>query len=62
MRVPGRTTAGVAVVVEMRMTGMTVVMFMRMGGHPPYSTCSTAELQPFPALITHYDTLPPRID
>jgi hypothetical protein len=54
--------AGVVVVVEMRMTGMTVVMFMRMGGHPPYSTCSTAEVQPFPALITHYDTLPPRID
>jgi len=29
------------------MTGMTVVMFMGMGGHPPYSTCSTAEVQPF---------------
>ncbi len=62
MRVAGMTMAGVAVVMEMRMTGMTVVLFMRMGGHPPYSTCSTAEVQPFPALITHYDTLPPRID
>ena len=62
MRVPSMAMAGVAVVVEMRMTGMAVVMFMRMDGHPPYSTCSKAEVQPFPALITHYDTLLPRID
>jgi hypothetical protein len=48
------------------MTGMTVVMvvIMIMGvvGHPPYSTRSMAAAQPFPVLITHYDTLPPRID
>ena len=62
MRVPGMTMASVAVVVKMRMTGMTVVMIMGMGGHPPYSTRSMAAAQPFPALITHYDTLPPRID
>ena len=60
MRVPGMTMAGVAAVVGMGMTG--VIVHMGMGGHPPYSTRSTAEVQPFPALITHYDTLPPRID
>jgi len=50
----------VAAVVGIRMTG--VIVLMGMGGHPPYSTRSMAEAQPFPVLITHYDTLLPRID
>jgi len=62
MRVAGMTMAGVAVVMEMRMTGMTVVLFMRMGGHPPYSTRLDGGGAAFASLITHYDTLPPRID
>ncbi len=57
---PRMTMAGVAAVVGMRMTG--VIVHMGMGGHPPYSTRSTAVAQPFPLLITHYDTLLPRID
>jgi hypothetical protein len=51
-----------AMVVGMRMTGVIVVMIMGVGGHPPYSTRWMAATQPFPLLITHYDTLPPRID
>ena len=58
--------AGVTVVVGMRMTGvivvMVVVMIRGMVGHQPYSTRSMAATQPYPVLIRHYDTLPPRID
>lgn len=62
MRVAGVAMARMAVLVGMRMTGMTVVMIMRMGGHRHYSTRSTAAAQPFRVLIRHYDTLTPRID
>ena len=54
------TMAGVAV--EVRIPGMTVFMFMKMGGHSHHSTRSMKGAQPFPVLITHYDTLTPRID
>ena len=54
--------AGVTVVVGMGMTGMTVVMIMGLCGHRLYSTRSMAAMQHRPVLITHYDTLTPRID
>jgi len=50
----------VAVVVGMQMTG--VIVLMGMGGHPPYSTRLDGGGAAFASLITHYDTLPPRID
>ena len=62
MRVAGVTMARVAVVVRMLMTGMIVVMIMGMVGHPLHSTRSKPTMQPRPVLITHYDTLTPRID
>jgi hypothetical protein len=43
------TVAGVAAVEGMRMTGM--IVFMGMGGHPPYSTRSMAEAQLFQCLL-----------
>jgi hypothetical protein len=52
--------AGVTVFVGM--TGMTVVMNMGLCSHRHYSTRSTAAMQPYPVLITHYDTLTLRID
>jgi len=42
------------------MTG--VIVLMGMGGHPPYSTRLDGGGAAFASLITHYDTLPPRID
>ncbi|HKV60427.1 MAG TPA: hypothetical protein VJO16_00820 [Candidatus Acidoferrum sp.] len=56
------SVAGVAMAVGMGMTGMTVVMIMGMVGHPLHSTRSKPTMQPRPVLITHYDTLTPRID
>ena len=58
----GMAVATVAMVVGMRKTGMTVVMIMGMFGHLLHSTRSMAAMQPLPVLITHYDTLPQRID
>ena len=60
MNVASMTVAGVAV--RVRMTGMSVVMFMDVVGHRPYSTRGTAVAQPFRALIRQYDTSPPRFD
>ena len=53
--------------IGMRMTGMAVVtmaviIWMGMGVHPHHSTRLCEAAQPFPALITQYDTLPLRID
>jgi len=44
------------------MTGMTVVMFMGIGGHRFYSTRRIRATQPFRVLIRQYDTSFPRID
>jgi len=52
----------VVVVVGMGMTDMTVVMILGLCSHQLYSTRSMAAMQPYPVLITHYDTLTPRID
>ena len=62
MSVAGVTVARVAMAVEIGMTGMTVVMIMGMVGHLLHSTRSKPTMQPRPVLITHYDTLTPRID
>ena len=53
--------------IRMRLTGMevaivTVIIGMGMGVHPHHSTRLRGAAQPFPALITQYDTLPERID
>ena len=56
----GVTMARVTVVVGM--TGMTVIMIMGLCGHRLYSTRTMAAMQPRAVLITHYDTLTPRID
>jgi hypothetical protein len=53
--------------IGVRMTGMAVVTVtgfirMEMGVHPHHSTRLGRAAQPFPELITQYDTLPLRID
>jgi hypothetical protein len=53
--------------IGMRMTGMAmftmaVIIWMGMGVHRHHSTRLGETAQPFPALITQYDTLPLRID
>ncbi len=51
-----------SMVMGVQVTGMTVLMFMDIGGHRFYSTRRIRAKQPFRVLIRQYDTSLPRID